>query len=273
MFQGTDDTLLWFSRTGKKGFRLSKGKDTIAEYFDAEGSNESALTRLQTELSYLRGGTYHIDAKDTLAEARRIFSTDFSIPPQSSTQAQVSGPSHHMPEGYISMSQMQSELDTRMKIYDLQRKNDELTSALAEVMNAKPEPQDTIGKILDHPAVQEVLPQLMMVGIGKLFGQGQIGIAGALNQNVPPVRPARQQQAPPAEEVIIETEGAQEPTGDDLTDEQDDRLIDAFYALVEREGSIENALVIMESLPLYIDANPDMYAMAKSQILKYKTTE
>ena len=269
MFIGTDDLLSWFQRTKKTGWRLLKGKDIIAEYFDEQASNDTAYAALQTELSSLAGGTYHIDAKDNPKLARQILSTDFIIRPNANQPtAAITGPMHTgVPEGYVKATDMAAEIAKAMEMYDLKRKNAELQAALQEALNAPVEKPDFISGLLEDDQVKATIAGIMQMGAAKLFGQRQVAIAGGLNP-VPPVQRAPQtQQAPPQTETQTETT----QDGDELTDEQADRLYDAFYACADQIGTIPDTLDMIECLPLYIAANPAMFKnVLKPELLKYK---
>ena len=259
MFYGTEDALAWFRRTGKTGFRLSRGKDVIAEYFEQQASNESAAEALHTELSYLKGGTYHIDAKNQRTDAKTILSTDFVISPSAGTQAAVGSIHQGVPEGYISKADLGTEIAKALKQNALERENKELRESIMDLQNAKP--NSGIAGLLDHPLVQHLLP----IAIAKIMGPnapqalGQVGIAGITPaQQVPPV----QQQTP---------EAGENTDTEELTEEQDAMLGEAFWACVDEMGSIDDTLELLACLPRYIAANKQVFdTMIKPELLKYK---
>jgi hypothetical protein len=267
MFIGTDDLLSWFQRTKKTGWRLLKGKDIIAEYFDEQASNDTAYATLSTELSSLAGGTYHIDAKDNPKLARQILSTDFIIKPNANQPAAVSGPIHAgVPEGYVKATDMAEAIRKEMELYDMRRKIKELEAALLEAANAPAEKPDYISGLLEDDQVKATIAGIMQMGAAKLFGQRQIAIAGGLNQ-VPP-----QQRAPQTQQAQPQAEAAEATQDEDaLTDNQNDRLDEAFFACVDQIGGVDPTLDLLECLPLYIAANPGMFKnVLKPELLKYK---
>jgi len=258
MFQGVEDTLGWFARTQKTGFRLSKGKDDIAEYFDAEASNESAYQKLKEELTYLYGGTYHIDAKNTQAEPRKILSTDFVILPRGNTAATIGAiHSPSVSNGYVSREDMDKIIADKIALYTLQEQNERLQNELQNAYVAPPSLSDKIGSLLDHPVVQQMAPLI----IAKILGTNaepqayQVGIAGT-DKKVEPVQK--------------ETEETTEVDLLDLTDEQETRLNVAFDSLVGQIGDIEETLTLLECLAPYIQQQNAMFSVIKGELLKYK---
>jgi hypothetical protein len=258
MFQGVSDTIEWFGRTQKKGFRLSQGKFDIAEYFDPEASNQSASDQLKKELEHLRGGTYHIDAKDSSAEPRKILSTDFIILPRGETVASIGATFHSssIPNGYVSRDDMDRIIEDKMNLRILQEQNERLQTELQNAYVPAPTMMDSIGSILEHPMVKQLAPIL----IAKIMGGSipepvayQVGIAGT-DKKVEPV--------------------SNEPVEDDgfleLTDDQETRLNVAFDSLVATIGDVEETLVLLECLAPYVQEQNAMFNVIKGELLKYK---
>jgi len=258
MFQGVEDTIAWFARTQKTGFRLSRAKDDIAEYFDPEASNESARARLEEELKYLRGGTYHIDAKNTREEPRKILSTDFIILPKGEIMpAAIGSVQSTVPSGYISRADMDNVIADRIALYTLREQNERLLNELENASAPKPSMMDSIGSILDHPMVKQLTPIL----IAKIMGGNidapqayQVGIAG-IDKTVEPVEP---------------TENETEMEFLELTEDQETRLNIAFDDLVNKIGDIEETLTLIECLAPYIEQQSAMFNVIKGELLKYK---
>jgi len=265
MFHGIEDTINWFVRTNKKGWRLSRGKDTIAEYFNEEASNDSARQALEVELQTLRGGTYHIDAKDAADVTRKILGTDFIIHP-GVNQASV-GHAHtnnHILDGYVSKADMYEEIQKAVRQRDLEKENEELKDALEQLAKEKTPKEDFIGSLLKNPQVQSLIPVI----VGKIMGQNvtqpmaytKVGITGPAI-NVPPMS---------NDETVNESENEIE-SDESLSEEQDEKLTNAFFDLSDIVGSIDETIVLIECLPNYIKANEQMYkAILLPELLKYK---
>ena len=254
MFQGVDDTIAWFARTQKTGWRLSQGKYDIADYFDAEATNESAMKRLKEELDYLRGGTYHIDAKNTREEPRKILQTDFIILPKGDNA--VSGTrSQHVPGEYISREDMSKIIANEIAIMRLQDQNEKLQQALENAYTPEPTMLDHIGSLLDHPTVKQLAP----IVIAKLLGGTQVGIAGTDSEVEPVQTPTQTNQTMEQESDYIE-----------LTDIQEERLNKAFDILVPLVGGVNETLDLLECLAPYIQQETAMFNVIKPTLLKYK---
>jgi hypothetical protein len=281
MVQGIDKALDWFKRTDKKGFRILSGSTPIAEYFDKEASVDVAYDRLKTELENLMGGEYYINVKDSKDSTdtkkgltmRVILPAQGNMPMQAiaGTQQPVNNAAL-VPKGYYSSEEMEFRLKAIAREYQDKARMDKLEQTLEDMRNA-PEKEDD--SIISGIVKQVPWDQLIGVLLTKMIPAGNtVGITGPMDKkhrHVPPV----QHQAPAAAATATPQAGADTNTDtldpEDMTEEQADKLDDAFYAMSDlMGGDIETALQLIEALPVYIACNPQIFkAMLLPELTKY----
>jgi hypothetical protein len=276
MLQGKEAVLTWFDLNNagndKPYFKLyyATGKTNyIGEGLEGN-SVKDTRDRLEAYLDNLSPGDYIIDMKADPKATKQFPSAKFCINKGAGAVAGIYGPQvsgNQIPAGYISKDDATRLIQEALSTYKQQEEIEALKEENAELRSENKKKTAGIGTLYEDN--KEVLQPLVAVIAGKVM-QSISGGAG-MQYMGPNVAISGTQSAPvPPMQVVKD----QEEDEEELTEEQGQRLDDAFFACVDANaGNTEETLQLMESLALWITANKTMFdTVMKPEILKCKKT-